>query len=306
MSRTNFHSSIFNLSLLFLFTLIFFTGCGVDENSKIKVNNAYNLGNSSQNALGFTKIGTEEIKGSDDRHKELVIQRDENLNINLSDMFVLESENTIVTNISFLDSKNNERKQYGDLKEIEPLEFQYEFFENSNSDQLIVFSVKKLLSESTTEYKVNIILKDKTEREDYDEGQRMLVEVIVSPSSTEILSIVEREKDSLDIKCKEELEVALKGDKGEVTIGDLIISNQISSQPLILEKKDINLKVVFTESVDILEPKLVCDKNEVLTYYFPINYILNKENGSISDVFLSENREEIIHGKCKDAVEELN
>ena len=288
MSWAQIHSNIITFSLLFLVSLLLFTGCSVDRDSQTQFINTVNSGNSD---VGY------EISSF---KKQLILGKAEDFFIDLGKMFSLKDENSIITNIDFR-SSSNKKGQIGDLKVVDGLKFKYKFFESADKDQRIIFSIKNLKTKLQEDYEVDLVLNKKQKTEKLKILERVLVEVIVSPLSEETSQIVRKEKDALDQKCKSEIGKALKHKNKEITVGDLQIDSRNESQPLTLEKEDINLKVVFTESVDILEPKLVCGKNNVQTYYFPMNYILNKENGSITEFFLTGNGGDYIHGKCREA-----
>lgn len=303
MANEKLHLRFMHFLLVTLPLFLFLIGCGVNETSKAHITSFNQNQKNGDYPLGFS--GLKNGGGEQDLDKELVLEKSDSLTINLSDMYSIKSEDYIVTDVQFRDLKSKEKNQYGDLSEIDSLEYVFEFFESTNSDQEIIFNVKSLIEDKSKILKLGIVLGKKNKEIEIAESKRFVVEVLVTPITEEIINIVEKEKESLDIKCKEELKNAFQSEN--ITVGDLQIADDLIPTSLFSsETSKINLKVVFTESVDILEPKLTCDKNNLLIYYFPINYVLNKESGSISEVFLSEYRKENIHEKCREADKEFN
>ncbi|MCB9096024.1 MAG: hypothetical protein H6621_13225 [Halobacteriovoraceae bacterium] len=151
--------------IVFLLLLTSFFGCNEEKGVATalppdEVLDNQNLGN----IIIYTSDDEEEKSRTYSKKKTIVTFQDEVIDINITDIFKIEEDDYIVTDVVFFDKKKENQVVLGELTPLNSHLYSYLFYPDTSEDQWLEFELKNLDTEEIEVFTLVVHLADKSNR----------------------------------------------------------------------------------------------------------------------------------------------
>lgn len=211
------------------------------------------------------------------------------IELSFDDIFGLNSDNYIFHEALLTEEGSDLYIKKGNLVELVDEngeltgEYTYEFLEGIESAQVILVKVTKRETSEVFEYRVKVDPSDaSTSSIDHllNNSNEAIFEIKAIPSSDESKYELESKIDDYREFAGLQVKSVFEGEISEITVGDLFIEDSENS----FDDSELKTnKILFTESVDVLEPQYTCDLNSGGNFYLPLSLLIKENSNEIKD-----------------------